>query len=230
MTQEKEESHLNPFLEKSKNPMTRIYNFFVLCTIVGLMLISGCAATNVAHVPEGPAKNMLVLDFKDESSYTYGRIRYDASQLMEQALAQRENVHLITRETWKPLMVENTLNELSEANMLEKAVELGKIAGADFVIIGKIYRFVVNSDIVDKPLSRRQREYSATAYVNAQVIDVAQSQIILREKALGTADKTAPRIFTRGSFGVNAINERSLLNQSLREAIRSLSYKIVRQI
>ena len=207
---------------------------FLLCIAATFLLIVGCVATNVPvtnSAAEPPSKHIIVVEFSDKSNYTYGRLRYDASKFMEHALAQTGKVLVTTREQWEPKLQGTNIAERTFTDDIEKAVAIGKLAGADIVIIGTIYRFVVDVDDTESPMLSRRYEYSATAKVRAQVIDVASSQIIVSTNAIGSADKFTTRFFRAGSsVAVDAVNERTLLKQSLKDATRNLSYNIVKKL
>ena len=199
----------------------RVFPYVLLC----IVLITGCASTPVADSDAlGPRTRIAVLEFRDESRYTYGKQRQDTSaeRAMEQALGQRNSVLLIKREVWKLRVDENEIPANTQDDVIARAVLIGQTVDAEVVIVGTITRFTVNSDTTPSPSGGTRSEYSATAYLRAQVIDVASSAILFEKTASGSATGKGM------TFGV--IREKHLLDDALKKATSALARKIVKQL
>ncbi len=197
--------------------------FLVILIIVSAAVICGCTAGREIQVnPMVAPQRVLVAAFSDASSYSYGRTRYDASVFLEQALSRTGQVTVIPRQEWQAKIDTITRDD---------AIGIGKTMGADVVIIGKIVDFHVDHEYnPDAPLLSQRHEYNVVTHVRADVIEVANAQLLSTEKATGTAEKRTTRFFRAGPISVDAVRERPLLNEALRDAARQLAYDIVHQL
>ena len=199
---------------------------------MALVLVSGCATTSEIHDrPTESLKHVLVFQFDDKSSYSYGKIPYDASEFMEKALIRTGQVVIISRDEWEAQLAEATPEERWTGDPVEQAIRVGKLVGADAVIIGTIQRFAVDQDHdPDGPIISRRHEYNATTHVKADVFDVESAKKVSTVLATGSAEKRTVRFFREGPISVDAVHERTLLNEALQDATQQLAYKIVKQL
>ena len=202
--------------------------FFLLFFITAsLALIMGCATTAVdsekTMTTSGPKQRIAVLEFKDESTYTYGRRpRFDATEFMEQALASSGRFTVIPRKEWKQIRDTTTLPEQTETDVIQQAVRFGKTIGADLVFLGVIYNFNVENEAIAGSTFSMQYEHSSTAHTKASVIDVASGQVIFKQNVTGSA--------TRRTAMTAMAYEDIIIRESLKDAARQLSSKIAKQI
>lgn len=212
--------------------MRKIYvlNILWMFTLV-ILLISGCATTrNIPNIPPENRKQVLVFQFDDESTYSYGRIHYDATEFMEEALAQTGQVRVISGDVWKAQVPESGVME-SSSDLIAQARQVGEIVGADAVIIGTIQDFWVDEDHdSDGPIISQRHEYSAITHVKAELIDVDAAHNVTTVRATGSAEERTVRFFSEGPLSVDAVNERRLLNEALQDAAQQLAYDIVEQL
>lgn len=201
----------------------KIYVLIVILSTMTGMLISGCSMNKGIQQNSGiEPKKVAVVEFSDVSQYSYGRIPYDASKLLEQALTRTKQVEVISHQGWQAK---------TEEPKIDGAISLGKLVGADIVIIGKILDFHVDYDHnPDAPLLSQRHEYNAVTHVKADVIEVASARHLSTELATGTAEKRATRFFREGPISVDAVHERSLLNEALQDAARQLAQHIVKRL
>jgi curli biogenesis system outer membrane secretion channel CsgG len=171
----------------------------------------------------GPKQTIAVLKFNDESSYTYGRKpRFDATESLEQDLASTGRFIVIPRIQWQQMIDEATLAELSSLDDIQQAAQIGKMIGAELVVVSVIYDFNVDGERNESSLFSSQFEYSSTARTKTQVIDVASAQSVFRQNVNGTA--------TRRSGVVTMSTEDIIMRDSLRVATRRIAQRIAQQI
>ncbi|MBD3308430.1 hypothetical protein GF339_18505 [candidate division KSB3 bacterium] len=203
----------------------------VLLSLLSSLVIAGCAVTSREETPiPSSAKRIAVLSFPDQSRYTYGRLRYDGTEFMEQALRQTGQVQVIPREQWESQLGETQMSESPAIDDIQRAAALGKQIGADVVIIGVITQFHTDHEEMDSRLLTPRYEYNATARVRARVIDVAQAKILATESILGSAQTIARHVLSEGPVSVDSVHERTLLNQSVKNATKRLAPKLVKQL
>ncbi|GAK58878.1 hypothetical protein U27_05853 [Candidatus Vecturithrix granuli] len=197
--------------------------FIVIVFTVTEIFISGCSMNKeIQQNSVIEPKRVVVVEFSDASQYSYGKIPYDASELLEQALTKTGQITVIPRKDWQANIDET---------MRDDAISIGKVAGADVVIIGKIMDFYVDHDHnPEAPLLSQRHEYNAITHVKADLIEVAIARHLSTELATGTAEKRTTRFFREGPISVDAIHERSLLNEALQDAARQLAQHIVKQL
>lgn len=203
--------------------MRKICALIVILFTGIVIFTSGCSMNkpiqqNSAIEPQ----RVLVVEFSDVSQYSYGKIPYDASEFLEQALMKTGQMTVISRKDWQA--------KIDEA-LRDDAISIGKVLGADVVIIGKIMDFHVDQDHnPDAPLLSQRHEYNAVTHVKADLIEVASARRLSTELATGTAEKRTLRFFREGPIAVDAVHERSLLNEALQDAARQLAQYIVKQL
>ncbi|MBD3308429.1 hypothetical protein GF339_18500 [candidate division KSB3 bacterium] len=192
--------------------------------LIGASLIVGCAAAPADPPPSGPRIRMTIAAFEDQSHYSYGKQRQDASaeEALESALEQESRVLLIRSNAWRLLVDEAALEQQAEGDPIQKARLIAGQVEADAVIIGEITRINVRSDTDDSPIGGTRIEHSAAVDLQARVIDPANAQILLEESAYGSVTKTG-RVFS-------VSQEQRLVKEAIERATRSLARKIVSQL
>jgi curli biogenesis system outer membrane secretion channel CsgG len=189
-------------------------------------MMTGCATPPEEETTvemTGPKQTIAVLKFNDESSYTYGRIpRFDATEFLEQDLARTGRFNVIPRYQWRQIIDEATLAELGGLDDIQQAAQIGKMIGAELVVVSVIYDFNVDADRSASSLFSSQFEYSSTARTKNQVIDVASAQSVFRQNVNGTV--------TRRSGVVVMSTHDIIMRDSLKVATRRIAQRIAQQL
>jgi hypothetical protein len=117
---------------------------------------------------------------------------------------------------------EATLAELSSLDDIQQAAQIGKMIGAELVVVSVIYDFNVDGEQTSSSLFTSQFEYSSTARTKTQVIDVASAQSVFRQNVNGTA--------TRRSGVIVMSTQDIIMRDSLKVATRRIAQRIAQQI
>ncbi len=200
-----------------------------LFTVLFLAVCFAFPATT-AFAQKGPQlkKRLAVLTFEDKTSqaYSYGFMGKDAgdafSEMLTTALVKSDNYIVIERNELQQLLQEQGLGATGIVTQ-ESAAEIGKVLGAELVIIGSVSEFG-NSRQTTGGNTRKVGvgidNSKATVAVDVRIVDPSTSEILAAENIRKSESKKGLNLRVKDvQVGSKNQFDESIVGKAAREAV-----------
>lgn len=178
-------------------------------------LFNSCATMSPSTEVEYPRllrkRVFAVIELENKTKYGKRRLSDAASDILVTEMVRSNNFRLIEREKVDALIKEREFQKSDET----KYARLGKLLNCEYIIIGSISNFGVQTTGKDMIIFQKKVQ-KAVAEVDLKVIEVATGEIIFAAYAKGEAEHKVKS--TLGIGTTSSYNE-SLAGDSLRLAI-----------
>lgn len=203
-----------------------------------LFCFTGCMTQRTAIQPEeveedielnlppysGPKKIIYVFDLKNKAEFDDPRIERGIAKMLTTALVESNRFKVVER---SPEVIESILKEqtLSISGIVDSrtAVKVGKLLGAQAVIIGEVSEFGIRKTGTYTGFSG-SKKITTRLVVDARMVDVETGEIIAAKTGIGTATTRSKGMGAVLSFeyGTEGFDE-----TTIGIAARKAVYKIV---
>lgn len=152
----------------------RILRNIVLIIIVNLLFVDPIFAGQYGSLK----RNLAIIDFENRT--TYEDIGSGPQDMLTSELWKSERFILLEREKVEEVIHEQDFSYSGRVTA-EAAAKIGRILGADFIITG---------GITEAGLIKEGKRTSSRIAIDARLIDVTSTQIVLAETAYGIVEGT----------------------------------------
>jgi len=182
----------------------KMIKYFMVVLAFGL----GLAHTGDASAREGLKKTVAVIEFKNDSGWrNYGRLGYDFSMRLSDALIQTGKVAVMNRQNLDAVMAEQNLANSGRAAQ-SKTAQIGKIVPAQILVKGRIMDFEKHTGsgtqgLKIKGISFGTKRETTSMGVIVQIINSATGEIIDSKRVEGEARSAGLSVGYSGPVQIN---------------------------
>ncbi len=161
----------------------------ILCTVCAVMCLV-CSGAE-ASVVNGPVR-LGVMRFLSRSEGVNEEQAAAIGDIFSRMLAGSKTITVVERDQLDKIAEEH---KMSAAGMItdDTAVRIGKITGCNYMLIGAVTKYEQSSSETDLWLFA-QRKYYASATVDARIVDVETTQIVLSLSETGTTTQKGQEV------------------------------------
>jgi curli biogenesis system outer membrane secretion channel CsgG len=204
--------------------------------LIILTLLISCTASNVQKVDTvkadysetrliGPKKRIYVANFENKSAYGDHRLGEGISDVLISELAKTNNFLLLERNNLKFLMEEQKLGQSGFINQ-NTAPELGRLMGANALIIGSITQFGVRTETHDVIITSGKKQVANCA-VDIRLVDATTGEIVWAGSGKGEAERKYTNVLGSGKAGGY---DETLEGEAFRAAIVKVMENLVKEL
>ncbi|MFA5857523.1 MAG: CsgG/HfaB family protein [Elusimicrobiota bacterium] len=204
--------------------------FIALFTCTVLLATLGTTAFTAGSKPR-----MAVMPLSEGSiDHWWGNwnVGQGVSDMLVTDLVKSGKFSMIEREQLQKVMAEQQLGVSGAVNE-NTAAQLGKILGVDYIIVGRITQFAVESNDISIPYVGRVQNNVAQCAIDARVVSVKTAEILTAIDGQGKETKTGLSVWLSGvphfSFGSNDFHK-SILGKATRTAVTDFVAKLTAQV
>ncbi|OGJ90464.1 MAG: hypothetical protein A2268_03075 [Candidatus Raymondbacteria bacterium RifOxyA12_full_50_37] len=209
------------FVMRYSKPAPRRHIIFILVFVLSSVFI---------HAAQQPCGNNLkhrvaVVSVDNRTLYGQERIGNAVRDMLTTEIAKTGCFVLVEREQLAKAMAEQALGQTGAMDEAS-APKVGKLLGAEFVLVGSVTQFAVRTEASESFFSDSKTQF-ADAAVDIKLINTETGEITLSLNGTGHAKRTYKSVLGMGSSGGY---DEALEQQALRSSIEGFAIKIASEI
>ena len=185
------------------------------------------AAKAAVELPplRGPRRRVAVSEFDNKTIYGKNRLGGAAADILTTELVRADRFIMLERARINAVLKEQKLGMemLVDPNT---AARVGKMLGAQAVVVGTISKFGVKTEGKDVGFYKRKTQI-AECGVDVRIIDTNTARILFAEAGEATVSKTVKEIFGAGG---KASYDETLEQDAMRKAVQDVIGKVIRNL
>ena len=171
---------------------------------------------------KGPRRRVAVAEFDNKTIYGKNRLGGAAADILTTELVRADRFIMLERQRMAAVLKEQKLGMEMVVDP-NTAARVGKMLGAQAVVVGTISKFGVKTEGKDVGFYKRKTQI-AEASVEVRIINTTSGEIIFAESGQAKIQKTVKEIFGAGG---KASYDETLEQDALRKAIQDVIGKVI---
>lgn len=183
----------------------------ITALVLTAVLLPGCASTSAVAKEDtitadystyeliGPKKRIYIAKFENTSAYGQRRLGTGISDVLTTELARTNLFLLLERERLDALLNEQSLAEMGVITA-QSASEVGKLLGANAIILGSVTQFGVRTEAYDIIITSGKKQV-ATCAIDVRLVDVNTGSVLWAGSGQGEAVRSYTNILGTGTAG-----------------------------
>lgn len=192
---------------------------FVLCALIICLSAFQAEAANT-----GDKVRLGVLTFLSRTEGVSADQAAAVGDIFARMLTSSKTITVIEREQLDRIASEHEMS-MSGSFTEESAVQIGKIAGCQYMALGAVTRYEHSGSTTDLWLWGT-KTYDALATIDVRIVNVATTEVILSLSETGTASHKGTTFNFYGMNNQNKMDFRGLESGAIGDAAARLSYKV----
>ena len=203
----------------------RIAPLFFLFALITIIFVRPSASQSPATCDHGLKHRAAVLSVENKTLYGQERIGKAVTDMLTTEIAKTGCFVLVEREQLAKVMAEQALGQTGAVDEAS-APKVGKLLGAEFVLIGSVTQFGVRTQASEGFFSDSKTQF-ADAAVDIKLVNVETGEITLSLTGAGHAKREYKSVLGMGSSGGY---DETLEQQALRSSLEGFAAKIASEV